>query len=293
MGSGTLANDVVAAQISLLNAPGVIVSNGEFGERLIDHATRMQIPHTVVRAPWGERIDSVAVAHEMQRSGAGWLWAVHCETSTGVMNDLEALAAIARSHGAKLALDVISSLGTVPLSLRDVWMASAVSGKALAAFPGVALVFHDGTACTPSTRIPRYLDLGFAVEVEDGVLVPVLRSANRASLSEMTNRYQELVDLARERRLPAAAQGGSIATVTNFGTFGLEWATPIPLPEQTLVLGLGAGRVVPRWDNASKQFQPATEAQLTLSFDHRVLDGGGAGRLLGRIAELLENPSKL
>jgi len=171
-------------------------------------------------------------------------------------------------------------------------------GPALYALRALAVALEENTA--PAGRLiggkivhPHSIDLGFAVEVEDGVLVPVLRSANRASLSEMTNRYQELVDLARERRLPAAAQGGSIATVTNFGTFGLEWATPIPLPEQTLVLGLGAGRVVPRWDNASKQFQPATEAQLTLSFDHRVLDGGGAGRLLGRIAELLENPSKL
>jgi pyruvate/2-oxoglutarate dehydrogenase complex dihydrolipoamide acyltransferase (E2) component len=101
------------------------------------------------------------------------------------------------------------------------------------------------------------------------------------------------VDLARQRRLPADAQGGSVATVTNFGTFGLEWATPIPLPEQPMVLGLGAGRVVPVWDKAAAEFRPATEAQLTLSFDHRVLDGGAAGRLLGRIAELLQTPEAL
>ncbi len=175
LGSGTLANDVVAAQISLLDAPGVIVSNGEFGERLIDHATRMGIPHTVVRAPWGEALDTGVVARALQSTGAGWLWAVHGETSTGVMNDPDVLAAIAQSHGAKLALDVISSLGTVPLSLRDVWMASAVSGKALAAFPGVAIVFHDGHAHTPSTRIPRYLDLGFAVAQRG---VPFTQSSN-------------------------------------------------------------------------------------------------------------------
>ena len=101
------------------------------------------------------------------------------------------------------------------------------------------------------------------------------------------------MELARQRRLPPSATGGSIATVTNFGTFGLEWATPIPLPEQTLVLGLGAGRVVPSWDKAAKQFLPATEAQLTLSFDHRVLDGGAAGRLLSRIAALLQSPADL
>jgi hypothetical protein len=61
--------------------------------------------------------------------------------------------------------------------------------------------------------------------------------------------------------------GGSIATVTNFGTFGLTWATPIPLPEQTLVLGMGAERRVPNWDEALQRFVPVMEANLTLSFD--------------------------
>jgi pyruvate/2-oxoglutarate dehydrogenase complex dihydrolipoamide acyltransferase (E2) component len=105
--------------------------------------------------------------------------------------------------------------------------------------------------------------------------------------------YNKLVDLARQRRLPPDATGGSIATVTNFGTFGLTWATPIPLPEQTLVLGMGAGRVVPNWDPKKNQFVPATEANITLSFDHRVLDGGAAGRLLARLAALLQSPDKL
>src|SRR3989442_911247 len=110
---------------------------------------------------------------------------------------------------------------------------------------------------------------------------------------ELVSRYNELVDLARQRRLPADATGGSIATVTNFGTFGLTWATPIPLPEQTLVLGMGAGRRVPSWDEKRGQFVPVMEANLTLSFDHRVLDGGAAGRLLARIAELFSRPEEL
>jgi pyruvate/2-oxoglutarate dehydrogenase complex dihydrolipoamide acyltransferase (E2) component len=85
----------------------------------------------------------------------------------------------------------------------------------------------------------------------------------------------------------------SIATVTNYGTFGLTLATPIPLPEQTLVLGMGAGRKVPRFDEAGEKFVPVTEAHFTLSFDHRVLDGGAAGRLLSRVADLIAHPEKL
>jgi pyruvate/2-oxoglutarate dehydrogenase complex dihydrolipoamide acyltransferase (E2) component len=65
------------------------------------------------------------------------------------------------------------------------------------------------------------------------------------------------------------------------------------LPEQTLVLGMGAGRVVPHWDKKTSQFVPVTEAHFTLSFDHRVLDGGGAGRLLQRISSLLQTPETL
>ena len=140
---------------------------------------------------------------------------------------------------------------------------------------------------------PPAIDIGFAVEAEDGVLVPVIRGAEKAPLKELVERYNELVELARQRKLPAEATGGSIATVTNFGTFGLTWATPIPLPEQTLVLGMGAAYRTPRWDEAKGQFVPVMEANLTLSFDHRVLDGGAAGRLLARVAALLQVPDNL
>jgi pyruvate/2-oxoglutarate dehydrogenase complex dihydrolipoamide acyltransferase (E2) component len=171
-------------------------------------------------------------------------------------------------------------------------------GPALYALRALAIALGENSA--PAGRLigrrivhPESIDVGFAVETEDGVLVPVLREADKMPIQKMVQRYNELIELARQRRLPANAQGGSIATVTNFGTFGLEWATPIPLPEQTLLLGLGAGKVVPSWDPATKTFAPSTEAQLTLSFDHRVLDGGAAGRLLARVAELLQKPEAL
>jgi len=171
-------------------------------------------------------------------------------------------------------------------------------GPALYALRALALALAENSA--PAGRLignkivhPTAIDIGFAVEAEDGVLVPVLRNAEKRLLKDLVQRYDELVELARQRKLPAEATGGSIATVTNFGTFGLTWATPIPLPEQTLVLGMGAARRVPSWDAAKGQFVPMMEANLTLSFDHRVLDGGAAGRLLARVAQLLASPDKL
>jgi pyruvate/2-oxoglutarate dehydrogenase complex dihydrolipoamide acyltransferase (E2) component len=73
----------------------------------------------------------------------------------------------------------------------------------------------------------------------------------------------------------------------------MEWGTPIPLPDQTLLLGLGVGKKVPSWDETTKEFVPKTKAQITLSFDHRSIDGGGASRLLKRVIELLQDPTKL
>ncbi len=140
---------------------------------------------------------------------------------------------------------------------------------------------------------PRSFDIGLAVAVPDGVLVPVVRKVDEKSLAELVAEYDDLVDRARRRRLIEADTKGGIATVTNFGTFGLAWATPIPLPNETLILGIGAGVKKPVWDEQRGTFIPAIEADLEMTFDHRVVDGGGAGLLLRRIVELLQNPEKL
>jgi pyruvate/2-oxoglutarate dehydrogenase complex dihydrolipoamide acyltransferase (E2) component len=121
----------------------------------------------------------------------------------------------------------------------------------------------------------------------------VIRGADKTSLADLTTKYKELIELARQRRISPDMQAGGIATVSNFGIFGMEWGTPIPLPDQTLLLGLGVGKKVPSWDETKSEFVPKTEAQITLSFDHRSIDGGGASRLLKRVIELLEDPKEL
>jgi pyruvate/2-oxoglutarate dehydrogenase complex dihydrolipoamide acyltransferase (E2) component len=159
---------------------------------------------------------------------------------------------------------------------------------ALAEQPNAAARLIGGRAIRSES-----IDIGVAVEAQDGIMVPVIRNADKTSLADLTSRYSELVELARRRRLGAEQTSGGIASVSNFGTFGLDWGTPIPLPDQTLLLGLGAGKKAPVWDEKKQQFVPVTQAELTLSFDHRSLDGGGAGRLLKRVVELLSKPAKL
>ena len=140
---------------------------------------------------------------------------------------------------------------------------------------------------------PRSFDIGVAVQVEDGVVVPTMRKVDRKPLVDLISEYDDLVDRARRRRLTKDDSSGGIATVTNFGTFGLTTGTPIPLPNETLILGIGAGKKKPVWSDQVEAFLPATEAELLLTFDHRVVDGGGAGVLLNRVAVLLQNPEAL
>jgi aspartate aminotransferase-like enzyme len=161
VGSGTLGNDVVGGQLQLAGGRGLVLANGEFGDRLIDHARRWELDFEPHRLEWGEPFDLDAIAAQLDRIGSGgWLWAVHCETSTGLLNDLEGLKRLCTARGVKLCLDCISSLGTVPVDLRSVYLASGVSGKGLASYPGLALVFYHHRVAPAPGRLPRYLDLG-------------------------------------------------------------------------------------------------------------------------------------
>ena len=161
---------------------------------------------------------------------------------------------------------------------------------ALAKTPAAASRLIGGRALRSES-----IDIGVAVEAQDGIMVPVIRNADKTSLADLTSRYTELVDLARRRRLTSEMTSGGIASVSNFGTFGLDWGTPIPLPDQTLLLGLGAGKKAPSWSEEKKQFVPAnasrTHAQLRSSQPRRrrgrasLAAGRRAARHAGKIVE--------
>lgn len=191
---------------------------------------------------------------------------------------------------------------TVPIIMDEVIRhrksLEAKPGITLYAMRALAIALSENTAVAGrliGTRIvhPNAIDIGFAVEVTDGVLVPVIRDVDKQTLTELQEPYEKLVKLGQERKLPKESTGAGIATVTNVGPFGITDATPIPLPEQNLVLGLMAGRKTPIWNNEEEKFVPKLESNFILSFDHRILDGGAAGRLLQRVGALLQEPEKL
>lgn len=201
-GSGTLANDVIGAQLSFSGQPGVILSNGEFGERLCDHARRFRLEHATYEVAWGEKLDLREIDQLLTaRPQTRWLWAVHCETSTGVLNDLERLKDLSRRHRLKLCMDCVSSIGALGVDVSGVHLAATSSGKAIGALPGLSMVFIGGDVA-PRGQLPRYLDL--ASYVCAGVpftmssnLVAALRTALGALGAE---RYAAIARAARRLR---------------------------------------------------------------------------------------------
>lgn len=197
-GSGSLANAVVAAQLALRDTTGLVISNGEFGERLASDARRARLRFDTLRLPWGTPLDlaqTEAIAARLPRGG--WLWFVHHETSTGMLNPLGELKVLTARLGVHLCVDCISSLGALPVDLRGVHLATGTSGKGLGAYPGLALVFHDYEPREEPERLPGYIDLGHWAEhasvphTHSSNLVSALETALRAVSPERMDRIRE------------------------------------------------------------------------------------------------------
>ncbi len=200
-GSGSLGTAVIAAQLALQPGTGLVLSNGEFGERLAAEARRAGLRFDWLRLRWGDVFDLEQVKAFVARvPRGGWVWCVHHETSTGVLNPLDALKTLAVDHGLHLCVDCISSLGAVPVDLRGVHLATATSGKGLGAFPGLALVFHDYAPRSEPDRVPGYLDLGHWAEHG---------SAAHTSSSNLVSALAVAVRLATPERLTRIAENGA------------------------------------------------------------------------------------
>ena len=169
----------------------------------------------------------------------------------------------------------------------------AVIAKAAA----LALVDHPNVSAqwAPDGRGLRHPDgahVGVAVALEpEGLVVPVLRDAHSRSLRELAADLLTLADRARAGRLsPAEMQGGTF-TITNLGGYRVDGFTPIINPPETAILGVG--RIADKAVVVDGRVEPRTMCTLSLSFDHRVVDGAPAAAFLARLAELLERPYAL
>ncbi len=139
----------------------------------------------------------------------------------------------------------------------------------------------------------QQIDLALAIDVDNGIYNPVIQSVDAYSLGELAVEVKRLIAQAHERQLPSNGHNTGIATVSNYGSLGITWATPLPPPGHSCLLGLGAVRRQPDWHPATQSWQCIRACEITLTFDHRIADGGTAARLIHRIVHLLEHPDLL
>jgi len=196
LGSGTLANDLIAAQLYLINKKGLILSNGEFGSRLIDHAKRFQLNFKAIRFKWGKPFDYKKIEKLINSKKFDWIWFVHHETSTGMLNDFSLIQDFANKNRVKICVDCISSIGAVQLDFSKIDFASGTSGKALASYPGLSFVFYKKIYSAKRT-VPRYLDLRLYKKSKG---VPFTSSSNLLSaLKDALNQF--LIDAVRFEKI--------------------------------------------------------------------------------------------
>ena len=136
----------------------------------------------------------------------------------------------------------------------------------------------------PSERI----DIGFAVDTDAGLLVPVIRDVPALSLAELAARSRELIERARSGTLSASEMRGGCFTVTNLGAYGIDAFTPIINPPECAVMGVGRIARQPVMD--ADRVVGRDLVTLSLTFDHRIVDGGPAARFLQTVARWIEKP---
>ncbi|MGW7061975.1 dihydrolipoamide acetyltransferase family protein [Streptomyces sp. NPDC054904] len=145
-------------------------------------------------------------------------------------------------------------------------------------------------AANEIVRLPA-VHLGFAAQTERGLMVPVVRDAQGRSPESLSAEFARLTELARSGKLAPSDLTGGTFTLNNYGVFGVDGSTPIiNHPEAAM---LGVGRIIPKPWVHQGELAVRKVVQLSLTFDHRVCDGGAAGGFLRYVADCVENPAVL
>ena len=139
--------------------------------------------------------------------------------------------------------------------------------------------------------VKKYYNIGMAVAIDDGLIVPVIKMADQKGIIDLAEEIHNLAELASSRKIDMADLKGGTFTITNYGAFGTTYGTPIiNYPEVAI---LGTGRIVDTPMVIEGRIEPRKMLPLSLTFDHRALDGAEAARFMNELKKWLENPEAL
>ncbi len=201
--------------------------------------------------------------------------------SLTTFNEIDMSAVVELRRRRKEAFQARHGVG---LGLMSFFVKASVA--ALKAFPHVNAEMQDDELI-----LKRYYDVGIAVDTEGGLVVPVVRNADRKSFAEIEREIADLARRARENQLTLDELRGGTFTITNGGVFGSLFSTPIINPPQVAILGMH--RIVERPVAVSGEVAIHPMMYVALTYDHRVIDGRTAVQFLVRIKDLLEDPEVL
>lgn len=173
----------------------------------------------------------------------------------------------------------------IPSDLKVTTLIFVIKGvvEALKAFPRFnASLSPDGGALV----LKKYFHIGVAVDSPNGLLVPVIRDCDRKSLPELASELSGFVAKARNKGLPYEVMTGGCMSISSLGGIGGTSFSPIINAPEVAILGVTRNQVKPVWDGAG--FQPRHMLPLSLSYDHRVINGADAARFVRKIGEAMD-----
>jgi pyruvate dehydrogenase E2 component (dihydrolipoamide acetyltransferase) len=134
----------------------------------------------------------------------------------------------------------------------------------------------------------KYFNIGFAVDTSRGLLIPVIKNVNEKSLEDIALELKELVDQSNKGKLSKADMSGGNIVLSNLGVLGTTNFVPLIFPPDAAILGVSKAQMKPVWDG--KEFIPRTIMPMSLTYDHRLIDGADAARFLRWIGDMFEKP---
>jgi pyruvate/2-oxoglutarate dehydrogenase complex dihydrolipoamide acyltransferase (E2) component len=170
--------------------------------------------------------------------------------------------------GCKVTMNDLLAMATVKVLKKHPMANATFDGKEITTYP--------------------YVNLSVAVAAEEGLMVPVLKYADRMTLTQLSNNLRDLVERAREVKLVSGEQSGGTFTISNVGVFPIDIATPIINPPQVAIMGFG--RSVKKMVVVDDEPCIRSMMNIFVTFDHRVIDGLEVGRIMSDMKEYIENP---